>query len=287
MKFFKAGIAWAVFIIGAALLFLYILFPTDSAKEYLADLVRQTHPNLTLEIGQLKPGFPPGVKLYDVSVSHSDRTIVDLENVNIWPDIVSLFLATTHISFKGNGHGGNFKGGVDIIKKAENREIIIDADLAGIQVNQLEALNALTTHKISGNLEGTLTFTATAPHQELVGDLTLVDGKIDLSPPLLAQRVLTFDSIEAQLMFNGRSLTIERCELQGDQLDGEVAGSIKFGYHLAARILDLSGTVRPHEAFLARLGDQVPKLLANKKWQTRGVPFKIKGPVEAPTYSFY
>ena len=117
--------------------------------------------------------------------------------------------------------------------------------------------------------------------------MTLVDGKIDLSTPLLAQKVLTFDSIEAQLMFNGRSLTIERCELHGDQLDGEVAGSITFGHHLAARILDLSGTVWPHEAFLARMGDQVPKLLANKNWQTRGVPFKIKGPVEAPTYSFY
>lgn len=287
MKFFKTGIAWAVFIICAALLFLYILFPTDSAKEYLADLVRQTHPNLTLEIGQLKLGFPPSVKLYDVSVYHSDRNIADLENVTIWPDIVSLFLATTHISFKGNGHGGNFKGGVDIIKKAENREVIIDADLAGIQVNQLEALSALTTHKISGSLDGTLTFTAKVPHQELVGDLTLVDGKIDLSPPLLAQKVLAFDSIEAQLMFNGRILTIERCELQGDQLDGEVAGSIKFGHHLAARILDLSGTVRPHEALFARLSDQAPKLLANKNWQTQGVPFKIKGPVEAPTYSFY
>jgi type II secretion system protein N len=287
MKFFKAGIAWAVFIIGAALLFLYILFPTDSAKKYLADLARQTHPNLTLEIGQLKLGFPPGVKLYDVSVYHSDRTIVDLENVNIWPDIVSLFLATTHISFKGNGHGGNFSGDVDIIKKAENREIIIDADFAGIQANQLEALGAFTTHRISGNLDGTVTFTAKMPHQELVGDLTLIDGKIELSPPLLAQKELTFDSIDAQLMFNGRSLTIERCELQGDQLDGEVAGSIKFGRQLSNRILDLSGTVRPHEAFLARLGDQVPKLLANKNWQTRGVPFRIKGPAEAPTYSFY
>ena len=287
MKFIKTGIAWAAFIICAVLLFLYALFPSDSAKEYLANLARQTNPRLTLEIGRLKPAFPPGLKLYDVSVYHSNRAVADLQNVNIWPDILSLFLATTHISFKGNGYGGNFNGGVDIIKSAENREIIIDADLAGIQVDQLKALSALTTHKISGNLDGTLTFTAKAPHQELVGDLTLVDGKIELSPPLFAQKVLTFDSIEAQLMFNGRALMIERCELQGDQLDGEVAGSIKFGRRAANKILDLSGTVRPHEAMLAMLGDQVPKLLADRNVQTQGVAFKIKGPVDAPTYSFY
>ena len=287
MKFIKTGITWAAFISCAALLLLYVLFPTDSAKQYLANLVRQAHPNLTLEIGRLKLGFPPGVKLYDVSVYHSNQAIADLENVSIRPDILSLFLATTHISFKGNGHGGNFSGDVDIIKNTENREIIIDADFAGIQVNQLEALSAFTTHKISGNLDGTVTFTAKMPHQELVGDLTLIDGKIELSPPLLAQKELTFDSIDAQLMFNGRSLTIERCELQGDELDGEVAGSIKFGRQLSSRILDLSGTVRPHETLLARLGDQVPKLLANKNWQTQGVPFRIKGPADAPTYSFY
>lgn len=287
MKFIKTGIAWTVFIICAGLLFLYALFPTDALKEYMADFVRQTNPNLRLEIGRLKLGFPPGLQLYDVSVYHSNQAIADLENVKIWPDILSLFLATTHISFKGNGHGGNFRGGVDIIKNAENREVIIDADLAGIQVGQLDALSVLTTHKISGNLGGTLTFTAKAPHQELMGDLTLIDGKIELSPPLLAQKVLTFDSIDAQLMFDGRSLTIQRCELKGDQLDGEVAGSIKFNHHWTDRILDLYGAVRPHEALLARLGNQVPKLLENKNWQTQGVPFRIKGPADAPTFSFY
>lgn len=287
MKFFKSRIAWAVYIIGAALLFLYVLFPSDPVKESLADLIRQTHPNLTLEIGRLKPGFPPGLKLYDILVYHSGRAIADLENLKISPDILSLFSETTHITFKGNGYGGNVKGVVDIIKKAENREIVIDADLAGIQVNQLEALNALTTHKVSGNLDGTVTFTLNEPRQAFRGELTLTDGKIELSPPVFAQKELLFDSIEAELTFNGRSLTIERCELEGNQLDGEVAGSIKFSNQPSGKILNLAGTVRPHEELLAQLGNQVPKLLANKNLQTQGVPFKIKGSVDSLTYSFY
>ena len=287
MKFFKTRTAWAVYIIGAVLLFLYTLFPSEPVKDYLANLIRQTNPNLTLELGRLKPGCPPGLKLYNVRVYHSSQAIADLENLKISPDILSLFLATTHIAFKGNGYGGNFKGGVDIIKKAEGREIVIDADLAGIQVNQLEALSALTTHKISGNLDGTLTLTANMPHQELMGDLTLTDGKIELSRPLLAQKVLTFDNINAELTFSGRSLTIERCELEGHQLDGEVAGSIKFSHQSSSKILDLAGTLRPHEALLAQMGNYVPKLLANQNLQAGGVPFKIKGPMESPTYSFY
>ncbi|MGD2098440.1 MAG: type II secretion system protein GspN [Desulfobacterales bacterium] len=287
MKFFKTRFAWAAYIIGAALVFLYVLFPSELAKEYVANLIRRVHPNLTMEIGRLKLGFPPALSLYDVSVYHSGRTIADLENLKITPNILSLFLATTRISFKGNGYGGNFKGAVDIIKNADDREIVMDADLAGIQVDRLEALQVLTTQRLSGILEGTVTLTTQVPQQALSGDLILTDGKIELSPPLLAQRELTFDSIEAQLIFNGRSLTIEHCELIGNQFDGEVAGSIRIGQHSSSKILDLTGNIRPHAELLARMGDRVPKLLKNQNLQTQGVPFKIKGPVESPTYSFY
>jgi len=287
MNFFKTRFAWAIYIIVAALVFLYVLFPSELAKQYLADMIRQTHPNLTMEIGRLKLVFPPALRLSNVRVYHSGQAIAALENVKISPHLLSLFLAKTRISFKGNGYGGNFKGDVNIIKKADDLEIVIDADLAGIQVDQLEALRALTTHRLSGILDGTVTMTTRTPQQELTGDLILTDGKIELSPPLLAQRELTFDSVEAQLIFNDHSLTIEHCELIGNQLDGEVAGSIKLSHHSSSKILDLTGNIRPHAELLARLGNQVPKLLENKNLQNQGVPFKIKGPMESPTYSFY
>jgi len=287
MKFFKTRFAWAVYVLGAALVFLYVLFPSELLKEYLANRIHQAAPNLTVEIGRLKLGFPPALRLYEVSVYHSGWAIADLENLKISPNIVSLFLETTQVSFQGNGYGGHFKGDMDIIKKTDDREMVIDADLSGIQVDRLEALQAITTHRLSGILEGTLTVTNQMTRQALTGDLVLTDGKIELSPPLLDQRELTFDSIEAQLMFNGRSLTIEHCELIGNQLDGEVAGSIMFSNHSSSKILNLEGNVRPHAEFVARLGNQVPKLLENNSWQTQGVAFNIKGPMESPTYTFY
>jgi type II secretion system protein N len=287
MKFFKTRFAWAAYILGAALIFLYVLFPSELLKEYLANRIHQSHPKLTVEIGRLKLGFPPAFRLSDVSVYHSGLTIADLENLKISPNVISLFLETTHISFKGSGYGGHLKGDMDIIKKPDDREMVIDADFTGIQVDQLEALQAFTTHRLSGILEGTLTLTNQMARQALTGDLVLTDGKIELTPPLLAQRELTFDSIEAQLMFNGRSLTIERCELIGNQLDGEVAGSIQFSNHWSDNILNLEGNLRPHAEFVSRLGNQVPKLLEHSNLQTQGVPFKIKGPMESPTYSFH
>ena len=287
MAFLKSRIAWVVYFIGAVLLFLYVLFPSEPIKDYLANRVRQTNPNLTLEIGRLKPSFPPGLKLFDVQVYRSNQVIADFKELKISPDILSLFLGTTHVAFKGSGYGGNFTGGADIVKADESREIVVDTDLVGIQVDRLEVLSALTTHRISGNLDGSLTLTVKAPHQSIEGDFSITDGKVELAPPVLSQKVLNFDSIDTELKYNGRSLTIERCEIEGNQLDGEMKGSVKFNPQSSNRILDLTGTIWPHEALLAQLGDQSLKLLANKNLQTRGVPFKIKGPLNSPTYSFY
>ena len=286
MQVLKTRISWAIYIICAALFFFYTLFPSDTVKEYLADQIRQVHPGLTVEIGRVKPGFPPGLKLYDVRVYHLGQTLADLENLKISPDILSLFLATTHLSFKGNGYGGTLKGRVDINKNSANTEVMIGADLSGIQVKQLEALSAITTHKISGTLDGTLTFKTKVPHQELSGNLILTDGQIEFSPPVLNQNLLSFNTIEAELMLNNRSLTINRCQLEGNQLDADVSGSIKFSGRSARKILDLSGTVRPHAALLAKLGKNIAQLLAGSNLDNQGLPFKITGTMDSPKYSF-
>jgi type II secretion system protein N len=287
MQIFKTRISWAIYIICAALFFFYHLFPSDAVKEYLADQIRQMHPYLTVKISRVKPAFPPGLKLYRVSIYHLDQTLAGLDDLKISPDILSLFLATTQLAFEGKGYGGILKGRVDIIKKSPGRDVMIDADLSGIQVSQIEALSAVTTHKISGNLEGRLTFKSNVPNQALTADLTLMDGQIEFSPPVLNQNAITFDTIETEVELNDRSLTINRCQLEGSQLDAEVAGSIKFSSGSARKLLNLSGTVMPHEALLAKLGNNIPELIKGSKLENQGIPFRIKGSMDSPQYSFY
>ena len=286
MLVFKAKIFWVFYIICAARFFVYLLFPSDTVQEYLADQVRLVHPGLAVEISRVKPSFPPGLKLYDVSVYHLGQTLAEMDNLKISPDILSLFLSTTQLSFRANGYGGTLTGRVDISKNSANREMTIDADLAGIQVKELQALSAITTHKISGNLDGTLTIKTKAPHQGLSGDLILTDGQIEFSPPLLNQNKLSFNTIEAELMLNNRSLTINRCQIEGNQLAAHVSGSIKFSGRSARKILDLSGTVNPHATLLAKLGKNLPQLLAGSSSDKQGFPFKITGTMDSPEYSF-
>jgi type II secretion system protein N len=284
MKILKARISWAIYIICAALFFLYALFPSETVKGYLADRIRQAHPDLTVKMGRVRPVFPPALKLDDVRVDHLGQTVAALEDLKITPDILSLFSATTHLTFKGQGYGGILRGAVDIIKEPGQKDVVVDADLAGIQLSQVAALSVLTRHKISGNLDATLTYKGNAHNPMLAGDLTLTNGQIEFSPPVLQQSAITFDTIEAELEYDGRSLTIKHCQLNGNQLDADVSGSIKFS---GRSILDLTGTVRPHERLLAQLGQNVPQLFEGSNWAKQGLPFKISGPLDSPNYSLY
>ncbi|MEJ2099497.1 MAG: type II secretion system protein GspN [Desulfobacterales bacterium] len=288
MKIFKTRVSWAIYIICAALFFLYALFPSEMVKEYLAGQVHQTHPDLTIKMGRVRPVIPPGLKLYDVSVYHLGQRIAELEDLNITPDILSLLSATTHLNFRGDGYGGILKGGIDITGNSPQRDVVVGADLTGIQVSQIEALTFLTAHKISGNLNATLTYRTNMPAEPLTGDLTLTKGQIEFSAPIMKQDSINFDTIEAELIFNGSSLTIKHCRIDGDLLDADVSGSIKFtGRSAARKILDLSGTVKPHETLFAKLGRNISELIEHRNLENQGIAFKIKGPLDSPNYSFY
>jgi type II secretion system protein N len=287
MKIFNSRISWTIYIICAALFFLYVLFPSEMVKAYLADRIRQTHPNLTIKMERVRPVFPPGLKLYAISVYHLGQRIAELEDLKIVPDILSLLASTTHMAFDGEGYGGNLKGGIDITGESPQRYVVVDADLTGIQISRIEALRSLTTHKISGNLDATLTFNNNAPAAPLTGNLTLTKGRIEFSAPIMQQSALTFDTIEADLIFDGRLLTIKRCQLDGYQLNADISGSIKLAGFSGRKILDLSGTVTPHEALLVKLGRNVSELIERRGLENQGIAFRISGPLDAPNYTFH
>jgi hypothetical protein len=70
-------------------------------------------------------------------------------------------------------------------------------------------------------------------------------------------------------------------------LEVDVAGTVKFSDRSARKILNLSGTVKPNEELLAKLGQNVLERLKSSNLENQVFPFKIKGPMDSPQFSFY
>jgi type II secretion system protein N len=161
--------------------------------------------------------------------------------------------------------------------------VLINTTFSGIQLKDIAAIRRVIDYQISGMLDGKLAYKTDSRNQSLRGNIRLSNCKVDLDIPLLALESLTFKDVTADLLMNNQTLTIQRCRAQGNQMDASISGTIITGQG----ILDLSGTLNPQHALLAKLKNNLAvKLLNAGNTDNQGFAFKIRGTLDAPEFTF-
>ena len=287
MKFSKKQILYAAYIIGIVIFFLYYLFPAETLKQYIAYRLTQGNPSIKVTIDRLRASLPPGVKLFDVTVSHKGEAIIGLDNLKITPGILSMLGSTKTMSFAGDAYSGKIKGTADIDEETQPQKLTVDAELSGIQIQRISTLQRMAEHKLSGLLNGQVAFKNSGRNQTANGNLTITTGRIDFAQPLLNQKFLAFKDIDAELALKNQTLLIKRCSLKGSQLDASISGTISLNTRTGGNRLNLDGTMKPHHVLLATLEKSMPvNLLPREKAGSNGFSFKINGTLESPIFSF-
>jgi type II secretion system protein N len=287
MKNSRKRIFYALYIIAAAGCFFYFLFPSDTVTNSIAFHLNKTNPNINITIDRANPSFPPGLILKGVSLYHFGEELFDVEKVKIVPQLTSLLTSKATFNFNGKAYEGILKGTTDLSGNSNGRQIGAVANLAGIQIRDIPALNNLSEHTISGKLSGKFTYTNVPGSGETVNaTLSLIDSKVELATPLFSLETLAFINIEAELTLNENNLQIKRCSLVGHQMDGKVTGSIGLMDPPGQSILKLSGTLKPHHVFLAELKKSfLAHLITSISSGESGFPFKITGTLDKPRFS--
>ncbi|UCF90945.1 MAG: type II secretion system protein GspN [Desulfobacterales bacterium] len=280
-------ILYGIYVIAIAVFFVYYLFPSEKIKRYLIDTVGQANPDVTLTIKRVKPILPPGLGLHDVEVYHRDAALIGLDSLKLTPVLWSLWGPKTTWAFNVQTCGGVIKGTADIAENAAQREILIDAQLAGIQIGQIAAIQNMSDNNLSGILGGQVAGTVSAPHPTLTGNLRISEIEIELAAPMFNEQTLTFRDIEADVALNQRALTIKRCRLQGNQMDADLAGTVALNGPAGPPGLKLSGRLKPHHVFLAKIEKSLPAdLLSRNHKNADGFAFQINGTLDAPEFAF-
>lgn len=275
-----------LYIIGAVIFFLYVLFPSETLKQYIAHRLTQGNPSVKVTIDQLRASLPPGVKLYDVTVSHRNEAIVGLDSLKITPSIFSILGANKRMAFIGDAYSGRIKGTAEIDEETQPQNIELDAELSEVQIQRISTLRSFIEHKLSGQLNGTVIFKNSGRNQTATGNFSITDGRIDFSQPVLNQKFLAFKDIDADLVLKNQKLLIKKCSLKGSQMDATISGTISIDNRTGNNRLNINGTMKPHHVLLASLGKNVPvNLMPRGKAGGKGFSFKIKGSLEAPVFS--
>jgi len=258
MKPSKKTILYAAYIIGITLFFLWYLFPSDTVRDYLAYRLGQGNPEVTVTIDRISPVLPPGIKLHAVDIVHRNRVVLEVNSLKVMPGLGSLFSDTTTVNFKGDLYEGSLSGRAEIGDPAGGG-LKIDGRVAGVQVQQIPALQQWSVHEISGGLGGNFVYTAEKTTPKLTGKLTMSACRLELANAIFNQDTFEFKKVDADLILQKQNLVINGFSAMGNQLDLKIAGQIKLdNSDFAKNALNLAGTVTPHHVFLAKIEKDIP-----------------------------
>ncbi len=282
----KKWLLYSLYIVSVTAFFIYYLFPSEQIKKYVIFKFANANPGFGLKIDRIKPAFPPGLKFYTVSIFQNDKLMFEAEDIKVMPAILSFFGSETVFSFKSRTCQGIISGKAALPKlagdkKPNSKSVNIAADLSGIQIKDIKAIqNAPYYKSLSGTADGTVTSDTLSG---ISAKLALKDCVVGLSTPLFSLGNLTFKTVDADMtMDSNKKIQIKQLDVKGTQASGTVSGSVEMKSPPGKSMLNLTGTIKPHPELIAALGPAA--LIFKTGTGEKGLPFKIGGTLESPSF---
>lgn len=278
----KTWVWYSLYATAVLFFFLYHLFPSTEIETYLISTLRKQRPNGILTIGRIVPTLPPGAKASPVSYSEGGFAELALESVHIIPEIRTIFSASPAFSIRGDGYGGRVTGRITF----DSHDAIADlhAELSDLHMNAMTPLQRMSGRNIAGTLSGTIDVRKTDGTARMTADLAADQFRMDFEIPGASLKELTFSEANAKLTGGGEAdLRIESLTAKGNQVNGDLSGTIRWRAPFEKSLLDMTGTVRPHPSFISGLGTGLAGLFQHRGGNNT-FPFVVKGTIEAPEF---
>jgi type II secretion system protein N len=288
MRTLRTSIFYIAYIVSAAIIFLYYLFPSDIVRGYIVSQLGKKAPGLQVGIREIRPSFPPGLSMIGLDIAYQGETLIVADRIRFSPMIGSLFGDVLSLHFGGSAYGGGLNGKIDFSRADPGERMSIEATLAGLQLQNLSSFRNLPGHKLTGLLGANLKFeNQGGSKQRGKADITLSELIIQLSAPIFGIEILTFKVIEGDATLSDQVLQITQCTLKGAEMDGKLSGTITLKSPIEESLLNLTGTVRPHHQFLAAVKKTVPiiSMLGQKRAGDAVMSFRIDGVLGKPDFS--
>lgn len=282
----KKWTAYIIYGIIALLVFLYLLFPSDSVKQAIVRQAGAIAPAVAVSIDAVSPNLPPGLTLKNLQVAHEDQQMFRSSRLTLTPAYLTLFSQRKMFHFTGEAYEGTFNGR-GTVETASKQQGSAELVFSGVQLSKIDALTAMMPHQLSGSAEGRIQYDSkTGSFGEGEAEATIKECRVTLETPVFGFESLAVGSVNAVLELEGNAARVKQIRINGSQVTGKASGTIDLQRPLTRSRLDLKGTVKPHPSFIKELGQAVPsRILSMGDYAEKGVPFRISGTLERPKIS--
>ncbi len=271
-------IAYSFYLIAAAALFLFWLFPEDSVRNLVKRNAECINPDISIGIDKASLSFPLGVKFKDVSVFYKSRPVADLDYMRVRVGLLSIFGKSRIFFFKSGVSDGIISGKCRFV---EERGFKADVQMSGLQLENI--LCGISQHRITGLMKGDLKIESDGSAVNADSQIDFANMTIAFATPVLGMETIQFDTVKADLSIAPRRIEIKSCSLEGQEMDGKFTGGILFRQPYKNSILNFSGFLKPQASFIKKMGKELPvDILMKKEPGADGFPVKLIGTISDP-----
>ena len=282
----RKWLPYVIYSMGAALFFIYYLFPSDTVKNIITSNFNAANPGVNITIDHITPSFPPGLKLHHVNLYYLNDALFKVERIKIAPKLLSLFRSRIIFFFKGSAFKCSLEGRGEFSKDRPYQNFMVQGKLSGVQMKEISAVKRYFGRSITGMLNGDFTCRSGGESGGSLGtQLVISDGEVELLTPVFNIKRIPFRKIDADLTMIDRRLKVKRCDMEGPSMDGSISGAVTLKDPPGDSYLKLSGMIKPNRLFLENLGKNLPEnLLPEKVMKKDVIRIRIYGTLDEPRF---
>ena len=271
-------------IVGIALL--YYRFPEERFRRYLVAELSRRIPDVRITIGRVRPLLPPGLVCHHVTIYHRQAVMVENVGVSVYPNWSSWLGSSSKTRFELRVGDGVVDGTVRLVKENGIVDYGVTAQLEAIAIGEIAALKTIINRPVQGTLSGQVAVRQENQTTEGQAQLTLTDGVAGVNIPGVDVQTLEWEALKAELKLKGAKLEIQRGSLSGNQISGQINGTILIRTPWETSRLRLQAAITPKPALMAQLKQsQWGPLLSQMPSPSQGVKVRLRGTVNKPSVS--
>jgi len=278
-------VGYTLYLLVAVSLCLYILFPGDIVRNHINSHTGHLLAPYQLEIEQVKPAFPPGVRLQGISLRHNQRELLQLAPVRVSPVYAALLEPGQTFEARAAPWGGHLNSRLNFTADRGQATMTAHTTLNAVALENIPELERISGRALSGRLSGKVVWDSSQSAEPVTADLTVADGRVELLVPWLAIDRVDFQQIDTVLSLNRQQLSVRRCIFVGKQIKGSLSGSIQWRYPLGESLLILNGVIRLQPDFARQLQSKLPEGFVLEENKNDGYRVRFGGTLDKPMFS--
>ncbi|RPI77331.1 MAG: type II secretion system protein GspN [Desulfobacteraceae bacterium] len=280
MRKLKKILLYLLYAVMAGIVFLYLLFPANLAKDYIQFQSHRLVPDFMIKIGTLSLHFPWNVKLKEAELYYPNTSLF-FDQLKIKPAFGPLCKGKWDFLIQAHLYQGTLQGNAR--QSPDQSKWLFNADLRDIQMDQIPFIKMSPYLKMIGALEGRVESVLDA-NQNLNAHAQLLISECSFKSnlPVLDKLDFRFDKIELVFLVDRSTLKLQEARAFGKQFNAIAVGTIALRQPIEKSILDLDLTIQPQTGAFKNLDDAFTKELMTLIKNDFSI--KVFGTLDAPDY---